>query len=75
MTRAEIVAGLKAGRTLVVYHKDTELLSWLREQEREGHVTSKRVRRNPEASAWEFRYRPNAARAVARAVRERMGCA
>lgn len=56
-TRDELLAGLKAGRTLVVDRCDAPELPDLLDLEREGHVTSQLVEHDQQSSALKFRWK------------------
>jgi hypothetical protein len=54
LSRDQIIAGLKAGRTLVVDRRDAPELDDLRELEREGLVVSRLIEFDEQSSALRF---------------------
>jgi hypothetical protein len=60
-SKAAIIAGLQAGRTLVVDRKDAPELEDLRELEREGLVASELVEIDDQSSALRWRWKGTAA--------------
>jgi hypothetical protein len=63
ISREDMIAGLKAGRTMVVDRKDAPELQDLLELEQEGLVTSEFVEYDEQSSALKFRWKkadPNA---------------
>ena len=58
MTREEILAGLKAGRTLVIDRRDSPALPIALELEREGLASQEFVQYDEQASAVKFRATP-----------------
>jgi hypothetical protein len=56
-TKEQIIAGLKAGRTLVVDRRDAPELPGLLEMERAGLVESRFVEYDEQSSALKFRWK------------------
>lgn len=57
LTKEQIIAGLKAGRSLMVDRKDAPELEDLLELEREGLVTSKLIEFDEQSSALKFTWK------------------
>lgn len=57
LTREQMIAGLKAGRTLNVDRKDAPELPELLQMEREGLVESRLVEIDEQSSVLKFRWR------------------
>ena len=57
LSRADIIAGLKAGRTLVIDRRDAPELQDLLELEREGKVTQELVQFDEQSSGIKWRWR------------------
>lgn len=60
MNREQIIAGLQAGRTLVIDRKDAPALPICLELETEGLVTQEFVQYDEQSSAIKFRWNPEA---------------
>lgn len=58
MTRSEVLAGLKAGRALIIDNKANEFLPWLLKLEGHGLVASEFVQYDEQSSAIKFRMLP-----------------
>lgn len=57
LTREQMEAGLKAGRSLMVDRRDAPELADLQDMEREGLVTSELVEFDEQSSALRFKWR------------------